>query len=104
MKLRKEGFRYYTPDEFKNTFSVGDLIWGPVRVVGRISAIGKKRFLFYTTGWAGSINERVGTQDKIDGWKRISNPDDPELKEYGLALGLRIDTVDDFQIERFERK
>jgi hypothetical protein len=67
--LLRNGHRIWSEKAFKKRFKVGDLICGGASVVGRISAIGRKRFLFVVTrGHPDYIHERVGMISTPTGW------------------------------------
>jgi hypothetical protein len=68
----RDGMWVWSEAAFHEAFKVGDLIQGyGGRVTGRITAIGRRRFLFVETKHAGSFSERVGTIRQARGWSRV---------------------------------
>lgn len=66
----------YTPETFKQTFQVGDVIesWSTCKRL-RITAIGETRFL--GVDWRGY--ERVCTMGFIQGWTKVDTVDPPQI-------------------------
>lgn len=68
----RNGLRVWSEAAFHEQFKVGDLITGfGSRVVGRITAIGGKRFLYRVTRHDLEFEERVGTIRSFTGWAPV---------------------------------
>lgn len=66
--LLRNGHRIWSEKAFKKRFKVGDLICGGASVTGRITAIGRKRFLFQVSRGGIEFHERVGMISTPTGW------------------------------------
>jgi len=76
LKRTGDGLNFFTPDQFKNTFKVGDTLTGhSTGMAMKLTAIGECRFLYTDS----RDKECVATIMAQFGWKLISRGEKNEI-------------------------